>query len=154
MEGNVWDRLCEKGAFIQPQKVSTQINLCISAQADRVETFFLSVLFSACQRTNLPHIYLNMYIEWNFYGSIIIPPLRRRGGGILFSSVLTSVRNQYIQPHFSQQPCITATSNLVWCFGYGSFTSLTEFSSASYLLPVSQLGSFLDSASLDSGCIL
>ena len=38
--------------------------------------------------------------------------------------------------HFSQQPCITATSNLVWCFGYMSHT---EFKSASYLLPVFQL---------------
>ena len=28
-----------------------------------------------------------------------------------------SVRNQYFPSHFSQQPCITATSNMVWCFG-------------------------------------
>ena len=47
----------------------------------------------------------------------------------------------------SQQPCINATSNLVWCFGKGSCMSLSEFRSASYLLPFSRLGSFSDTTS-------
>ena len=50
-----------------------------------------------------------------------------------------SVRNQYFPSHFSQQPCITATSNLVWCLGCRSYTSLTEFRFANYLLPVLRL---------------
>ena len=41
--------------------------------------------------------------------------------------------------HFSQQPCIKATSNLVWCFGLGSFTLFTEFTPTTYLLHVLQL---------------
>ena len=45
---------------------------------------------------------------------ISIPQLRRRGGVNWFCSVRLSVRNQYFPSHFSQQPCITATSNLVW----------------------------------------
>ena len=42
----------------------------------------------------------------------------------LFTSCFTtylifrlSVCYQYFPTHFSRQPCITATSNLVWCFG-------------------------------------
>ena len=31
-------------------------------------------------------------------------------------SIHLSARNQYFLSHFSQQPCIMATSNLVWCF--------------------------------------
>ena len=50
-----------------------------------------------------------------------------------------SVRNQCFPSHLSQQPCITATSNLVWCFSLGSYRSLTKFRSASYLLSVLQL---------------
>ena len=38
--------------------------------------------------------------------------------------------------HFPQQPRITANSFLVWCFCKGSYKSLTEFTSASYPLPV------------------
>ena len=34
--------------------------------------------------------------------------------------------------------------NLVWCFNYGSYISLTEFTSATYLLPVLCLGLFSD----------
>ena len=44
--------------------------------------------------------------------------------------------------HFFRQPCITANSNLVLCFWYGSYTSHTEFTSASYLLPVLRLTLF------------
>ena len=66
-------------------------------------------------------------------------------------SVSSFICKQYFQSHFSQQPCITATSNLVFCFGYGSHMSLTEFRSASYLLSVSRLCSILDSASWDGG---
>ena len=44
-------------------------------------------------------------------------------------------RRQYFPSHFSQQPCITATSNLVGCFSKGSYTLLTEFRCASNLLP-------------------
>ena len=74
---------------------------------------------------------------------IFIHPLRRRGRGLLFL-LCPSVHNQYFPTHFSQQPCITATSNLVWCFGWGTYTSLTEFTSASDLLPVVRLTLFSD----------
>ena len=47
-----------------------------------------------------------------------------------------SVRNQYFPFHFSQQPCITTSSNLIWCFGKGSWMLLTKCRSASYVLPV------------------
>ena len=67
-----------------------------------------------------------------------------------FSSVC-SVRNQYFPSHFSQQPCMAATSNLVLCFGLGAYRSLTEFRSAKYQLSVFQFDSFLDSASWDRG---
>ena len=37
-----------------------------------------------------------------------------------------SVFNQYFPLHFPLQPCITATSNFVLCFGWGSYLSLTN----------------------------
>ena len=67
-------------------------------------------------------------------------PASKNTGIYCFSTVSPSARpfvgNQYFPSHVSLQPCITATSNLVWCFGKGSYTSITEFRSASYLLPV------------------
>ena len=63
---------------------------------------------------------------------------------ILFFDVTWS--NAKFLSLFSQQPCITASSNLVWCFCYGSYTLLTKFVSASYmyLLPVLRLTLFSD----------
>ena len=57
----------------------------------------------------------------------------KKGGGytVLGLSLLLSITN--ISIPFSQQPCITATSNLLWFLGYGSYTSLAKFRSASYL---------------------
>ena len=55
-----------------------------------------------------------------------------------------SIRNQYFLSHFSHQPCITATSNSVNCFGYGFYASVTEFRSTNYLLPVLRLRLFSD----------
>ena len=53
-----------------------------------------------------------------------------------FSSVHPPIRIQYYPLPFSQQPCITATSNLVWCFSCWSYTSHNKFWSASCLLSV------------------
>ena len=82
-----------------------------------------------------------------FISVFIIPPLRRRREYFVLA---LSIHNQYFlspsitnifQSHFSQQLCITALSNLVWCFAfcYGSYMLLTEFMSAIYLLPVLRL---------------
>ena len=38
------------------------------------------------------------------------------GGVYCFCSVRPPVRDQKFPSQFSQQPCITGTSNLVWCF--------------------------------------
>ena len=66
---------------------------------------------------------------------LMIIPRFEEEWGILFYFFL-SVHNQYFLSHFSQQPCVTATSDLPWCFGWGSYTLLREFRSARYLLPV------------------
>ena len=60
----------------------------------------------------------------------------------LFSDITWSTAKFSL--HLSQQPCITATSNLVWCFSLGSYTSFTEFTSDSHLLPVLRLSLFSD----------
>ena len=59
------------------------------------------------------------YISTCYY----IPALKKRGVYCFNSvcpsvcpSVCASIRNKYFLSHFSQQPCITATSNLAWCF--------------------------------------
>ena len=49
--------------------------------------------------------------------SFIITPAFKKRGVYCFRSASPSVRNQHLPSHFSQQPCITATSNLAWCFG-------------------------------------
>ena len=69
------------------------------------------------------------------------PAFKKRAYTVFALSVLLSITNIFCH-FFSQQPCITGTSNLVWCFGLGSYTSLTKFRFASYLLPVSRLSSF------------
>ena len=73
----------------------------------------------------------------------VLYPSFEEGGGYLYCFRSVS-RNQYFPSHIFQQPCITATSNLAWCFGQGSYTSLTKLTSASYLFPVLRLSLFSD----------
>ena len=55
--------------------------------------------------------------------NIFISPFRKRWGYTVFAVcpsarpfVHPSVHNRYFPSHFSQQTCITAISNLAWCF--------------------------------------
>ena len=82
---------------------------------------------------------------------ISIPLLRRRGGVTGFAqSVSPSVTNIFHHTFLSNH----ASRPLRTWYGNGTYTSLTEFMFASYLLPISKLGSFLDSASWNSCVIL
>ena len=79
---------------------------------------------------------------------IFILPLRRRGGYTGFVlSVLPSVRPSVRPKPIFSVACfsaITHHSHFKLCFGYRSHTSLTEFTSASYLILVLQFSLFSD----------
>ena len=75
---------------------------------------------------------------------LLYPHFEEEGGyTCLALSILLSVTNIFCST-FLSKPCITATLDLVWSFGSGPYTSLSEFRSARYLLPVLRLTLFCD----------
>ena len=112
--------------------------------------FFSQIYFVVCKCFQFrPVLNISFGKELTDFCYIPPPPHFEEGGDKLFLalSVRPSVCYQYFPSHFSQQPCITATSNLVWCFSNFSFSHnvfycLENFLSFSSNLKLSSANSF------------